>query len=144
MHRAVLLSVALFAAVPFASQADEQQDYDDYINLAARICPDHSRDGTRIGIRNVEINALRIMKRTGYYLCPFKKVESPAAVIFYPDYNMFTWNPDVPASVSALRIVTSNLAGTEEYPNVLTVWDANGKKLTNQQVYTFKPRETRW
>jgi len=141
MRPATLLCAALFAIAPMGLKADERQTYDGFIDYAARICPGHSKDRTTPGIRNVRIESLWVMAKLGYFLCPDRRVESPMAVIFYADRGVFTWNPDSPASVNALRDVTGMLSRSEDYPNSLTVWDADGKELTNQVVPAFTPRE---
>lgn len=140
MRGTALLSVVLFAAVPLASVASEAETYDAYVDYAAQVCPGHSKERTTPGIRNVKIEALWVLAKRGYFFCPDRRIESPAAVVWYANDGVFEWNPDSQASVKALREITDKLTRSEEFPTAVTVWDANGKELTGQTVPTFEPR----
>ncbi len=118
----------------------EAKPEESFIDRAARTCPDYSRDRATPGLRNMRGKTLQVMARLGYFLCPDRRIKSPMAVIFYADRRVFTWNPESPDSVSALRQITDRLADSEEYPDSLTVWDAQGRELTNQFVPSLQLR----
>ncbi len=106
--------------------------HQEFIDHAARVCPVHSKDHATPGIRNVKTKTLQTMKKFGYFLCPDRRIKNPMAVIFYADRRVFTWNPESPDSVRALRQVTDKLARSQNYPNGLMAWDARGNELTGQ------------
>jgi hypothetical protein len=127
-------STALPATALLAVGASEAETYNNFIDYAAYRCISHSKERTTTGIRNVKIEALRVMAKLGYFLCPYRMmaITPEAAVLFYPDLKVFTWDPERPDSVKGLREVTDKLTSSEEFPVDKQAWDAEGKLLTEQ------------
>jgi hypothetical protein len=140
MRNLAYLCAALLAAAPLTVHASEAQTYEAFIDYAGQICPGHSKERTAPGIRNVKIEALQVLAKRGYFLCPDRRIENPGAVVWYADPGVFEWNPESPASVKALREITDKLTRSEDFPNALTVWDAGGREVKNQTVPAFEPR----
>ncbi|MBR0344587.1 MAG: hypothetical protein IJI03_04915, partial [Rudaea sp.] len=126
MRNLAFLCSGLLAAAPLTLRANEAQTYEAFIDYAGQICPGHSKERTTPGIRNVKIEALQVLAKRGYFLCPDRRIENPGAVVWYADPGVFEWNPESPASVKALREITDKLTRSEDFPNALTVWDAGG------------------
>lgn len=130
---------ALLCLSPLA-QASDNEDYERSIAQTAQACPGHSKENTVPGVRGVPVGAIRVLQQHEYVLCPDRRIEGDAAVVFYPTYGVFTWNPEKPASVNAVSTVVDQLTRNEAFPSETMVWDASGKPLKGQTVPAFEPK----
>ncbi|MET0327735.1 MAG: hypothetical protein ABW163_03080 [Luteimonas sp.] len=129
----------LFAVTAVHAQSDREVA-ERAIESAAQVCPGHSNDRTGPTVRAVPVGALRVLAKHGVVLCPDRRLEGEAAVVFSPDYGVFRWNPDVPASSQALAQVVGTITRSEAFPSETAVWNAEGAPLRDQVVPMFEPR----
>ncbi len=104
---------------------------------ASLACADYSTDRARPGIAGVPVDALRVLEKHGFLLCPDRRITGEMAVIWYPRVGAFAWNPSSPAAVQALGKIADKLTRTEDFPQGLTVWNTAGGELRNQIVPEF-------
>lgn len=140
MRHALLLILVLLAAPSLASAQSDNEIYERSIEEAGYVCPGHSTERTRPAVRAVAVGALRVLQQRGYLMCPDRRLEAAAPIVWYPQYGVFAWNPENPASVKAVVAKIDELTRKEEFPTETTVWDADGKTLTGQTVPMFEPR----
>lgn len=88
----------------------------------------------------MKVDALRVLLERRYTLCPDRRVEGDAAVLWYPQWGSLVWNPSSPASVHALAIKADQLTRSLDFPRQLTVWNSKGTELTGQTVPEFQSR----
>lgn len=138
MHRTLPLLILL--AAPLLARASDAEVYERSIEEAGYVCPGHSVERTTPGVRGVPVGALHVLQKRGYLLCPDRRLEASTAVIWYPQYGVFTWNPEQPASVKAVAAKIDELTRSESFPTETMVWDAKGKPLKGQTVPMFEPR----
>jgi len=129
----------LFAATAVHAQSDREVA-ERAIETAAQVCPGHSNAATGPTVRAMPVGALRVLAKHGAVLCPDRRLEGDVAVVFSPDYGVFRWNPDVPASVQALPTVVGAITRSEAFPAETAVWNAEGEPLREQVVPMFEPR----
>jgi len=129
----------LFVAATANAQSDREVA-ERAIEHAAQVCPGHSNEHTGPTVRAMPVGALRVLAKHGAVLCPDRRLEGDVAVVFSPDYGVFRWNPDVPASSQALPQVVGTITRSEEFPSETTVWNASGEPLREQVVPMFEPR----
>jgi len=138
MRLAATLSIALIS-LPFAAAASDNEDYERSIAESSVTCPGHSKQATTAGVRGVPVAAVRVVQQHGYVLCPDRRLDG-VAVVFNPEFGVFRWNPEAPASQAALSTVVDQLTRTEEFPSELTVWGEDGATLSGQTVPAFEPK----
>lgn len=141
-----LLAAGLMPAAVFAQSDREVAER--AIEVSAAVCPGHSAERTGPTVRAVPVGALRVLARRDFVLCPDRRLEGDAAVVFYPQAGVFAWNPDNAASGKALVSIVDTLTRSEEFPVQTSVWNNAGKPLQQQVVPAFEPRpdarRSRW
>ena len=138
--RSAVMSLSILLGMPILAQASDNEDYERSIARSAQACPGHSKERTVPGVRGVPVGAIRVLQQNDYILCPDRRIEGDAAVVFYPTYGVFAWNPDSPASVKAVSAVVDRLTRSEDFPAETMVWNAAGKPLSGQTVPVFEPK----
>lgn len=138
--RSTALVLAALLGMPILAHASDNEDYERAIARTAQTCPGHSKERTVPGVRSVPVGAIRVLQQHDYILCPDRRIEGDAAVVFYPTYGVFAWNPENPASVKAVSAVIDRLTRSEDFPAETLVWDAAGKPLSGQTVPAFEPK----
>ena len=137
-HSALLLAPLLCLST--LATASDNEDYERAIARSADVCPGHSKERTVPGVRGVPVGAVRVLEQRDFVLCPDRRIEGDAAVVFYPQWGVFAWNPENGASAKALSTVVDRLTRSEDFPAQTSVWNAAGEALSQQVVPAFEPR----
>lgn len=137
---ALLSTSLLLAACPWFARAGDAEDYQRSVDQSSRICPGHSRERTVPGVHAIPVGAVRVLQKQGYAVCPDRRLQGDQAVVFYPTFGVFGWNPDRRESVKALGKVVDQLTRSEAFPQQVAVWNAEGKPQKNHVVPQFTPR----
>ncbi len=107
---------------------------------ASLVCADYSTDRGNPGIVAVNVDALRVLLKHSYTLCPDRRITGDGAVIWYQHWGVLAWNPQRKESLKALAAKAAQLTRTEDFPQELSVWDESGQPLRNQVVPAFRSR----
>ncbi len=142
LWKTVLLSLALFSGTGLAQAQTDGQSVSMMQDKASLACADYSTDRGRPGIAAVPVDALRVLLKHKFLVCPDRRISGQMAVVWYPRVGVLSWNPASPASVRSLARIADKLTRTEDFPQGLTVWDEAGAELRNQIVPEFHFKET--
>lgn len=138
--RILVLCIALLGA---AAPAFAQSDYETFERSVARtseICPGHSRERTGPGLRAISISALRVLLAQDIVVCPDRRLDAAAPVVWYGRSGVYAWNPEVEGAGAALAERIGEMTRSEEFPVETLVWDAQGRPLREQTVPAFEPK----
>lgn len=143
MLRSVVLSgVVVFtaASLPSAGAQSDLQITEQMQHRASLVCADYSVARGNPGIAHVSVDALCILLEHRYTLCPDRRVQGDAALIWYPQWGSLVWNPERAESLTQLNVKSRELAKTLDFPQQLTVWNGKGEELRGQVVPEFHSR----
>jgi hypothetical protein len=142
LWKTVFLCSALFLETPFVQPQTDAEAVTLMQDRASLACADYSTDRAKPGISGVPVDALRVLLKHKYLVCPDRRISGQMAVVWYPRAGVLSWSPSSPASVHALAHIADKLTRTEDFPQGITVWDEAGTELRNQIVPEFHFKET--
>lgn len=134
--------LVLFGAL-VAFQARAQSDaqvYDNAIEQAARVCPGHSAERTRTGIRAVGVGALRVLAQRRVTMCPDRRLDAATPVVWYGQAGVFAWNPEVKEAEALVASKVDAMTRKDEFPAETLVWKADGSEARGVTVPMFERR----
>jgi hypothetical protein len=105
-------------------------------------CPGYTPDRGNPGIAAVPVAALRVLARHHFLLCPDTRLNADMAVLWYPKPGVFTWKPGDPAILKTLAEIVDRQTRLDDFPDAITVWDADDEELSNQNAPDFKLKDT--
>ncbi len=151
MSRSLSLS-ALAALCVVAAPAFAQSDrttFDQTVARTAQHCPGHNTEVTGPGLRKVSISALRVLLAQRILVCPDRRLDAEAPVVWYGGDRVFAWNPDIDGAIDTLAEQIGGMTRTEAFPTQTLVWSIDGTALESQTVPAFEARpagaaERRW
>jgi len=131
----------LGALVAFQARAQsDAQVYDNAIEQAARVCPGHSAEHTRPGIRAVGVGALRVLAQRRITMCPDRRLNAATPVVWYGRAGVFAWNPEVKEAVALVASRVDAMTRKDEFPADTLVWRADGSEARGVTVPMFERR----
>ena len=131
----------LGALVAFQARAQsDAQVYDNAIEQAARVCPGHSAERTRPGIRAVGVGALRVLAQRRITMCPDRRLDAATPVVWYGRAGVFAWNPEVKEAVALVASRVDAMTRKDEFPADTLVWKADGSEAKGVTVPMFERR----
>ncbi len=133
------LLVALLAAAPALAQSD-RETVERTVAQSAQVCPGHSAERTQPGVKAIPVAALRVLLANDVRVCPDRRLDPGAPVVWYGQFKVLAWNPEVEGAVKTLAAQADAMTRKEEFPVETRVWDAQGKPLQQQTVPGFEPR----
>lgn len=131
------------ALVLFAAGARAESDaqvYENAIERSARICPGHSAERTKPGVKAIQVGALRVLAQREVTLCPDRRLEAATPVVWYGNAGVFAWNPEATGAVAVLAIKVDAMTRKDEFPVGTRVWNADGSEAEGVTVPMFEPR----
>ncbi len=138
---ALVCAGLLAAAVPALALAQSDATvYEDAMTRSAEICPGYATERARPGIRAVPVGALRVLAKRQLTLCPDRRLDAAAPVVWYGHSGVFSWNPEIDAAVELLKARVDAMSRREEFPVGTLVWSLDGNAVTGAVVPTFEPR----
>ena len=142
MKLAPLFAVPVLLAVSTGAHAQtDAQTLEAAQKQSSLACPDYSTE-RGAAIKAVPVDALRVLARHRFTLCPDRRVQGDMAVIWYPMLGVFAWNPGSDAAAKALVQIVDRITRLDDFPQGLTVWNASDEELTHQVVPEFSFRPT--
>lgn len=132
------LGLALIASSACAES--DVQVYESAIAEAARICPGHSAERTKPGIRAVKVGALRVLAERRVTLCPDRRLDVDKPLVWYGGASVFAWNPQAKGAVELLAGKVDAMTRKEEFPVETLVWNADGSEAKGATVPAFEAR----
>ena len=142
LWKTAFLSSALLSGTGFVQAQTDGQAVTLMQDKASLACADYSTDRAKPGIAVVPVDALRVLLKHKFLVCPDRRISGQMAVAWYPRAGVLSWNPESPASIRALARIADKLTRTEDFPQGLTVWNEAGIELRNQIVPEFHFKET--
>ncbi|SFP79730.1 hypothetical protein SAMN05443579_115171 [Variovorax sp. PDC80] len=131
----------LGALVAFQARAQsDAQVYDNAIERAALVCPGHSAERTRTGIRAVGVGALRVLAQRRITMCPDRRLDAATPVVWYGRAGVFAWNPEVKEAVALVASRVDAMTRKDEFPADTLVWKADGSEAKGVTVPMFERR----
>ena len=135
----LILCTALLAAAPALAQSD-RETFERSLDATSRHCPGHSRDRSTPGLRAIPIGGLRVLLAQGIVVCPDRRLDADAPVVWYGGAGAYAWNPEVEGAVDVLAAQVGAMTRQEDFPKETLVWSADGEALRDQVVPAFESR----
>lgn len=134
--------IVVFGAawLPSARAQSDLQITEQMQHQASLVCADYSVARGTPGIAHVSVDALRVLLEHRYTLCPDRRLQGDAALVWYPQWGSLVWNPEREESLNELSVKARELAKTLDFPQQLTVWNGKGQELKGQVVPEFHSR----
>lgn len=125
-----------------AHAESDAQVYENAIARAARVCPGHATERTTPGIKAIKVDALRVLAERGVTLCPDRRLEAAAPVVWYGAASVFAWNPEATGAVAVLATKVDAMTRKQDFPVETRVWNADGSEAKGATVPMFEQRPT--
>ena len=142
LWKTVLLSSAFLSGTGFVQAQTDDRTVTLMQDKASLACADYSTDRAKPGIAAVPVDALRVLLKHRFLVCPDRRISGQMAVVWYPGVGVLSWNPASPVSIRELARIADKLTRTEDFPQGLTVWSEAGAEIRNQIVPEFHFKET--
>ncbi|ALM86047.1 hypothetical protein [Bordetella sp. N] len=130
---------ALCAASTAYAQSDAQV-VETTVARSANVCPGHSKDRTTPTVKLVPVGGLRVLLDKGLVMCPDRRLDADAPAVWYGQWGVYTWNPEVEGAGKAVAAQIDKMTRDETFPTETLVWNAKGEVVKNHTVPAFEPR----
>jgi len=143
MKRPRLLALTAAVAICATSNAFAQSDrevVETTLARSANVCPGHSKDRTTPAVSLVPVGGLRVLLDKGLVMCPDRRLDADAPVVWYGQWGVYAWNPEIDGAGKLVAAQVDRMTRSEDFPTDTRVWGAKGEELKQRTVPAFEPR----
>lgn len=143
MTRPRLLALTAAFAICATTTAFAQSDrevVETTVARSANVCPGHSKDRTTPAVKLVPVGGLRVLLDKGLVMCPDRRLDADAPVVWYGQWGVYAWNPEIDGAGKVVAAQVDRMTRSEDFPTDTRVWSAKGEELKQRTVPAFEPR----
>lgn len=141
MTRVSVITAAVLACAAAPAHAlSDREVVELTVENSSIVCPGFRKEVVTPLATATPVGALRVLLKHAYVICPDRRLDAQAPVVWYGDPGVFAWNPEVAGADKALVAQIDAITRTENFPASLLVWDTQGKALKEQVVPRFEAR----